>query len=184
MTNVSFVLNKNPPYMDTEVPYERTKAEIEILLKSYGVKGIRWTSLEGQDDVLEFIIEAEVGGVRKQLGISVKPPHIFIKKKLRGQLVNTESLNQEYRLLFHWIKSKIEAVVWGLSTIEKEFLSEILLKLPNGQQSTVGEMVLNLVGRDSLQSLPFFESRQVQQGERRVLDAEVIAPKDRMKESV
>jgi len=75
------------------------------------VKGIRWTSMEGQDDVLEFLIEAEVQGVKKRLSIAVRPPHIFVKKRLRGKLVNTENINQEYRLLFHWIKSKIEAVV-------------------------------------------------------------------------
>ncbi len=177
-SRVSYVLNRNPPYMDTEVPYERTKAEIEILLKSYGVKGIRWTSLEGQDDTLEFIIEAEVQGVRRQLGVAVKPPHIYIKKKLRGQIVNTENINQEYRLLFHWIKSKIEAVVWGLSTIEKEFLSEILLKLPNGEQSTVGAVITNLMSKDSLQSLPFFgqtiTNSQVTASPRRIVDAEVI----------
>lgn len=155
---VNIVLKRNPPYMDTEVPYERTKAEIEVLLKSYGVKGIRWTSVEGQDDVLEFIIEANVRGVKRQLGIAVSPPHIYIKKRIRGQLVNTENINQEYRLLFHWIKSKIEAVVWGLSTIEREFLSEVVLKLPNGQQSTVGEVVLSLVSKDTLQSLLFYSA--------------------------
>jgi hypothetical protein len=158
----SIVLNRNPPYIDTEVPYERTKAEIEILLRSYGVKGIRWTSLEGQDDVLEFIIDAEVQGVKKQLGIMVKPPHIFVKKKLRGQLVKTENINQEYRLLFHWIKSKIEAVVWGLSTIEKEFLSEVRLKLPDGRETTVGEVVIDLMGRNTLESLPFFDGHKQQ----------------------
>jgi hypothetical protein len=157
--------------MDTEVPYERTKAEIEVLLKSYGVKGIRWTSLEGQDDVLEFIIEAEVRGVKKQLGIAVKPPHIFIKKKIRGQLANTENINQEYRLLFHWIKSKIEAVVWGLSTIEKEFLSEVRLKLPGGRETTVGEVVIDLMGRNTLESLPFYNGQQQAQ---RVNDPKII----------
>jgi hypothetical protein len=157
----SIVLNRNPPYIDTEVPYERTKAEIEILLRSYGVKGIRWTSLEGQDDVLEFIIEAEVYGIKKQLGIVVKPPHILVKKKLPGRgLVNTENINQEYRLLFHWIKSKIEAVVWGLSTIEKEFLSEVQLKLPDGRNTTVGEIVIDLMGRNTLESLPFYDNPQ------------------------
>ncbi len=174
---VSFVLNRNPPYMDTTVPYERTKAEIEILLKSYGIKNIRWTTLEGQDDTLEFIIEAEVQGVKKQLGVAVKPPHIVIKKKLHGKLVDTENINQEYRLLFHWIKSKIEAVVWGLSTIEKEFLSEVLMKLPNGQQSTVGDVVVNLMSKDTLQSLPFYSSRQ-SEVPRRVIEAEVILPSE------
>ena len=174
---VSFVLNRNPPYMDTTVPYERTKAEIEILLKSYGIKNIRWTTLEGQDDTLEFIIEAQVQGVKKQLGVAVKPPHIILKKKLHGKLVDTENINQEYRLLFHWIKSKIEAVVWGLSTIEKEFLSEVLMKLPNGQQSTVGDVVVNLMSKDTLQSLPFYNSRQ-SEVPRRVIDAEAILPSE------
>ena len=156
----SIVLNRNPPYMDTQVPYERTKAEIEILLRSYGVKGIRWTSLEGQDDILEFIIEAEVLGVKKQLGIEVKPPHIVIQKKIHGKLEASENINQEYRLLFHWIKSKIEAVVWGLSTIEKEFLSEVRLRLPDGRETTVGRVVLDLMGRNSLNSLPFYEPQR------------------------
>ena len=186
---VSYVLNRNPPYMDTEVPYERTKAEIEILLRSYGVKGIRWTSLEGQDDVLEFIVEATVQGVRRQLGIAVRPPHIYIQKKLHGKLVKTENINQEYRLLFHWIKSKVEAVVWGLSTVEREFLSEVLLKLPDGRQSTVGDVVVNLMSKDTLQSLPFYGSSQapnVALEEKRVIEpTEVILPpaRDRAKEA-
>jgi hypothetical protein len=163
--------------MDTTVPYERTKAEIEILLKSYGIKNIRWTTLEDQDDTLEFIIEAEVQDIKKQLGVAVKPPHIVIKKKLHGKLVDAENINQEYRLLFHWIKSKIEAVVWGLSTIEKEFLSEVLMKLPNGQQSTIGEVVVNLMSKDTLQSLPFYDSRQ-SEVPRRVIDLEVLPSED------
>ena len=177
MKSHTIALNRNPPYMDTSVPYERTKAEIEILLRSYGVKGIRWTSLEGQDDVLEFIIEAEVQGVKKQLGIAVKPPHITIKKRLPGRgIVNVENVNQEYRLLFHWIKSKIEAVVWGLSTIEKEFLSEVMLRLPDGRSSTVGEVVIDLMSQNSLQSLPFFGQSQVERKESKIIDMPVEEP--------
>ena len=149
-------ITRNPPYADTDVPYEKTKAQIEIILKSYGVKGIRWTSMEGQDDVLEFIVVANIQGVQKQIGIAVNPPHIFLKKRYPGKgLVNTENINQEYRLLFYWIKSKVEAVMWGLSTIEKEFLSQVTMKLPDGRTTSVGDVVLNLVGENRLQSLPF-----------------------------
>jgi hypothetical protein len=98
-------------------------------------------------------------GLRSSWALSVKPPHIYIKKKLHGQLVNTENINQEYRLLFHWIKSKIEAVVWGLSTIEKEFLSEVRLKLPDGKETTIGDVITDLMGRNTLESLPFYESQ-------------------------
>jgi hypothetical protein len=118
-----------------------------------------------------------VKGVKKQLGVEVKPPHIVIKKKLHGKLVDTENINQEYRLLFHWIKSKIEAVVWGLSTIEKEFFSEVLMKLPNGQQSAVGDVVVNLMSKDTLQSLPFYSTPQ-SEVPRPVINAEVILPSE------
>jgi len=154
------LIRRTPPYLGTKVPYERTKAEIELLLKSYGVKGIRWTSLEGQDDVLEFIAEAEIHGVKKQIGIAVRPPHIPIRKRIRGRgIVSTENINQEYRLLYHWIKTKIESVMWGLSTIEKEFLSEVTMKLPDGRTSSVGEIVLGLVSENRLQSLPFIDQK-------------------------
>jgi hypothetical protein len=38
-SRLSYVLNKTPPYMDTEVPNERTKAEIEIL-KKFRIEGV------------------------------------------------------------------------------------------------------------------------------------------------
>lgn len=156
-------ITREPPYANTDVPYEKTKAQIETILKSYGIKGLRWTSLEGQDDVLEFIAVADIRGVKKQIGIAVSPPHIYIKKRYTGQgLVNTENINQEYRLLFYWIKSKLEAVMWGLSTIEKEFLSEVTMKLPDGKTTSVGEIVLGLVSEDRLQSLPFIDQKTVE----------------------
>jgi hypothetical protein len=91
---VSFVLNRNPPYLDTTVPYERTKAEIEILLKSYGIKNIRWTTLKGQDDTLEFIIEVKVEGVKKQLGVAVKPPQISLKRSFIGNWLILRTLTR------------------------------------------------------------------------------------------
>ncbi len=155
-TPASVVLNRNPPYKDTSVSCERTKAEIEILLKSYGIKAIRWTTVEGEDDILEFAFDLEVYGVKKQLGIRVSPPHIVVKKRVGGEIKETENINQEYRLLFHWIKSKIEAVVWGLSTIEREFLSDIVWRLPDGRETTFATMVMDIVSENSLQSLPFY----------------------------
>ena len=36
--HLSYVLNKTPPHTNAEVPYERTKAEIEIL-KKFRIEG-------------------------------------------------------------------------------------------------------------------------------------------------
>ena len=163
------ILNRNPPYGNTAVPYERTKAAIELLLKSYGVKGIQWTSYQDVDD-LKFIVEVSVHGVKKEIGIQVKPPQIKIRKRVAGRgLVFTENRNQEYRLLYHWIKSKLEAVVWGLSTVEKEFLSQVIVSLPTGQ-SSVGEVISSLIAEDRINSLPFLEGKK--QSNEKVIDVE------------
>lgn len=160
MVTLTYNVNKDPPYKDTKVPLERTKAEIEILLKMYGVKGIRWTTLEGQDDTLEFLVESTVRGVKKQFAIAVKPPMIPIKKRVRtsGGWKNAETRNpnQEYRLLFYWIKSKIEAITWGLTTVEQEFLSQITTSLPDGRVTSIGEIVADLMVNDNLNALPYF----------------------------
>lgn len=146
------------PYADTPVPYTRTKGEIELLLNTYGVKGVRWTSLQGQADVLEFIVETEVRGVKKTIVISVKPPQIFVKKRPhgRGPILTVRNPDQEYRLLFYWIKSKIEAVTWGLSTIEREFLSQITTALPDGRTVSVGDIIEERIAEDKLPSLSYF----------------------------
>lgn len=109
---------------------------------------------------MEFIAEAKVRGVVKAITVKVSPPHIPIKKNIRGKgLVNTEDPNQEYRLLFYWIKSKIEAVTWGLSTIEREFLSVITTALPDGRNVSVGDVVEGLIAENKLPSLPFLGER-------------------------
>ncbi len=174
MPKESSEIKKVPPYGDTKVPYTRTQAEITDLLKKYGCKGVRWTYLEGQDDILEFMITANVQGVQKQVAVKVSPPHIEITKRANTTYgrhnVKTSNINQEYRLLFHYIKSKIESVVWGLSTVEREFLSDISMTLPDGRNATVGEIVMTLVGEDRLQSLPFFDQKPQGKQEQRVID--------------
>ena len=146
-------LRRTPPYRDTKVPYTRTKAQIEKLLTDYGVEGVQWTTYKGEED-LKFIVSAEVRGVKRELMIQVKPPQMFARRRVRGRgLVTTPNRNQAYRLLFYWIKSKLEAVVWGLSTIEKEFLSQVTVALPDGD-TTVGEIMSGYIAEDKLGALP------------------------------
>lgn len=164
MVRESIEIKPIPPYGNTIVPYTRSQSEITDILKKYGCKGIRWTYIEGQEDVLEFMIEANIHGVQKQVAVKITPPHIEVTKRRNTTYgranVKTTNINQEYRLLFHYIKSKIESVVWGLSSVEREFLSDITMKLPNGRSSTVGEIVMGLVSEDRLQSLPFIDQKK------------------------
>lgn len=159
-------LQKKPPYGDTKVNYTKTKADIERLLNDYGAIGVIWASYKG-DDVLQFLVNTEIQGVKKEIGIEVRPPNIPVKKRLKGRgLVTTRNKNQEYRLLFYWIKSKLEAVVWGLSSIEREFLSQVMVSLPDGG-TTVGNILSQYIINDQLQALP-----APQKDERRYVEVE------------
>ena len=94
-------------------------------------------------------VETEIGGVRKVLGIKVSPP-TFAKTHLswnaqRGAHDKIYSPNwaQSYRLLYHWLKAKLEAIAYGLTDAQQEFLSQVVVALPSGEQKTVGEILLD-----------------------------------------
>ena len=90
------------------------------------------------------MVETEIKGVKKQIGIKIEPP-IFIAQRRtwnprmgKYERVYAPNWAQSFRLLFWWLKAKLEAVAYGLTSVEQEFLSQVVLKLPNGQQVTVG----------------------------------------------
>lgn len=154
MPRVASKISRTPPYSDTEVKWDRTRAQIEDLIRDYGAVGISWASYRGED-ILQFIIEAEIQGVRKEIGIQVNVPIILKRARPggRGPIVNTWNKDQSYRLLYWFIKSKLEAVAYGLNTIEREFMSEILVKLPGGS-TTVGNILEQYLATDNLAALP------------------------------
>ena len=164
-------LKREAPYKTTTVPWERTKGQIEKLLNDYGVEGTQWTNYKGHED-LKFIVKTEVRGIQREIMIEVKPPQMFIRKRVTHQgMVKTENKNQAYRLLYYWIKSKLEAVIWGLSTIENEFLSHVTIALPDGS-TTVGEIMSGYIAEDKLKALP--PPSPVDEKEPKVIEAEVI----------
>ena len=118
------------------------------------------------------IVKAEVRGIQREIMIQVEPPQMFIRKRVPRQgMVKTENKNQAYRLLYYWIKSKLEAVMWGLSTIENEFLSHVTVALPEGS-TTVGEIMSSYIAEDKLKALP--PPLPVEEGERKIIEAKVI----------
>ncbi len=139
---------KKVPYSTTESDPDRTMIEIEKLLRGYGVESVRWTKEYAKNHVsLEFLVEVEVKGVKKQIAIQVEPPPLAQKRRTwdpkvgRYAVVWAPNWAQSLRLTFWWIKSKLEAVAYGLTTVEKEFLSQVMVNLPEGGSKTVGELI-------------------------------------------
>lgn len=127
---------KRTPYYDTVVPPERTQAEIAKLLYEYGAEAVRWTTTRAGQSQIEFVLKMQSTGATQQcITVRVSPP-IFAKRD------GSHNQAQSMRLLHWWLKSKLEAVYYGLTTAESEFLAEIVGALPDGSSSTIGDLIV------------------------------------------
>jgi hypothetical protein len=151
------ILSKKPPYAATEADPDKSRMQIDKLLREYGVSGVQWTTDYDHNRVgLAFMVEAEVKGVKKQIGIKIEPP-IFVAQRRtwnprlgRYERVYAPNWAQSFRLLYWWLKAKLEAVAYGLASVEQEFLSQVMVKLPSGEMTTMGAALTEPIFTGSL----------------------------------
>ena len=173
------IISRHPPYANTTSDPEKTRGQIDKLLRDYGVSGVQWTTDYDHNRVmLAFTVEAEIKGVKKQIGIKIEPA-LFVATRRTwnpriGRYEKVESPNwaQSFRLMFYWLKAKIEAVAYGLTTVESEFLSQVMTKLPSGETTTIGAALTSTIlsGQLALEDKPTREPR--------IIDAKVIEVKE------
>lgn len=46
------------------------------------------------------------------------------------------------RIVYWWLKAKLEAVQYGLRSVVEEFLAEVVHQLPSGEEATVGQILI------------------------------------------
>ena len=141
-----------PPYYDTKVPPERTQAEIIKLLYQYGASGTSWGEIREPGlppYQLEFLfpITAEDGRVLK-LAFRMRPPMLYYHKpgnKEKPDFTRPHPA-MTLRLLYHYLKAKLEATAYGLTSMVQEFLPEVVAYItgPDGEpvEATMGEVFL------------------------------------------
>lgn len=121
-------MNRRSNYASrTEVPAEKTRMEIELMLKKYGATSFAYLS-DGGVSRIGFRINNRT--VRFDL-----PMPSMKDKKLKAW---EQSCRSRWRALLLCIKSKLEACTIGITTFEQEFLAHIVL--PDGR--TVGEAAI------------------------------------------
>lgn len=125
----------------TGVSADRSKAEIERLLTRYGCSqfGSGWANVEGQHFAHVTFMH---GNSSVMLGLPMPRPDEFMVSpagRRRTQQATQDAYDAEvrrrWRALALIIKAKLEAVHTGISTLEREFLADMVL--PNGR--TLGE---------------------------------------------
>ena len=85
----------------TEITVVKSQMEIQQLLLEYGAEGIQWIIVRDGMPKLAFIIEAEIKGIKKKVGVQIDPP--LIQKPNR-----TVNYEQSMRLLYWYVKGKKE----------------------------------------------------------------------------
>jgi len=115
------------PYYGTKVPTLKTQTKIKKFLGKYGLQAIKLIEDNfHKKGVIEFILS--------QNGIP-------IQFRFNFNLPEKEShQRQVYRGLFYYLKARFTSVDFGINTVEKEFMSEIVMVLPDGRSGTMKEL--------------------------------------------
>jgi len=154
-------------YADTKVAPEKSRAEIEALLKQHGIKDIQWTTLQGQTS-LKFLHRVTVKGVEKVIGFELQPPAITKRVRqwntrlYRYEFIHVQNEPQAYRLLFWYLKNLLLAVEYGMTTVEKVLMQHIIVALPSGEQTTIGENLERALERTNLEGFVALPAAKVE----------------------
>jgi hypothetical protein len=134
---------------ETEVPIERSKRQIEVLLQAHGAEAyhVGWDTTR---DIIEF------GWQGKQIRF-VLPRHTLKAFEVsdRGTYRNPRQQQQAYdqadrsrwRALYLVVRAKLEAVERGIAVFEEEFMAFIVVP---GRNQTVGEILLPRIAEGRL----------------------------------
>ena len=118
----------------TEVPVERSRAEIERLLSRHKCSAFA----SGTDyETREIRIQFRAHGRFVRFVVAL-PNRADFSKNSGGDRRFAQAERQRWRALLLVIKAKLESVENAIATFEEEFLAHIIL--PNGE--TVGTMVI------------------------------------------
>lgn len=134
------------PYAGTSVGIDQSKLQISKLLREYGAEGVSWTENFQTGMVnLRFVVTREDG---KSTAYSISPAAFKEKHStydpVRGRQTTVEAPNwpRAMRLLHAWLKTKLEAIAFGLTEVEEEFLAQMVVRDVHGQETTVGELAI------------------------------------------
>ncbi len=131
----------------TTVSVEKSRAEIETILARYGAESFAYASEPGRA-IIGFTIRDTTDtmqSIKMTLPLPLKSEERFTHRTVYQKAVVNEPMEvnkrweqacrSSWRSLCLVIKAKLEACAAGISTVEREFLADIML--PSGQ--TTGE---------------------------------------------
>jgi hypothetical protein len=152
------------PYEGTKVSYLKTQGEIAALLDKQAIQDTRFATLGSKKQiVLEFVRLTKFdNGGQGTVGVQIIVPNVDDKNR-----------DQKYRMLFYWLKTKLEAVQFGVTSFMQEFFAHLVIVDSQGNMATMydalapGYVAALEDGRMMVPSLePWTGPRQLGEGRR------------------
>lgn len=154
------------PYKTTKVSRAKTYGEIIGLLEEHGIKDYQWTRYQDTDQLAFPLkikrIDVEMGFlVRLTVPRLMYPLRVGKGRSAPKRLTYLESIS--WRVFWWHLKSKLEAIEYGISDEVKEFMYNIHYALPSGKEVGLGEIIMENV--QQLDKLVALEDRRVVEAE-------------------
>jgi hypothetical protein len=127
----------------TTVSVEKSKAELDALLGKHGASS---RGIVVDDDRGLALVAFQLKGLRYRMEVPMPKPDAFVRPETVPRNWNgmsaaqredwarrawDQAMRERWRAVVLLVKAKLELVRIGISTVEKEFLADLLL--PNGE---------------------------------------------------
>ena len=141
---------KTLPYKNTSVSRAKTYGEIIGLLETHGIQDYQYIKVKGAE-VLSFPIKIKRRDVEQGFIVKLSVPKLYypIKKGRYGPATLTYLENESWRIFWWHLKSKLEAIEYGISTELREFMYNITYSLTDN----LGERYEVMLGETVLENL-------------------------------
>ena len=116
-------------YKTTSVHWGKSQADISRLLTQYGIQDTRFTFMQSRNELIcEFNYPTKIDNKDVSVGVRILLP-IPKEKDLE------KAKNQIHRALFYYLKTKFEALSFGLVEFMQEFMPHLLINDKSGQRT-------------------------------------------------
>ena len=120
-------------YKHTAVNWGKSQAQITKLLEQQGIQDIRFTFLQTQNSLIcEFNYPTKIEGKDVSVGVRIVLP---IPKE------DESAKNQIHRALFYYLKTKFEALNFGLVEFVQEFMPHLVVFNKQGESKTLYQII-------------------------------------------
>lgn len=149
---------KRLPYKNTTIIKGKTYGDIIGMLESHGIHDYQWTRYQNSDQ-LAFPIKIKRHDVEQGFLVKLTVPRIYYNLRVgkgRSKPKRRTYLEKQSWRIFWWhLKSKLEAIEFGISDEVKEFMYNISYALPDGREVSLGQAIIdNIEQLDKLAALP------------------------------